>query len=952
MGSTMRMGTPPAPRGGQRLAPVTERRRRPLWTLFKWLVALGLVGAVVAAGTAAFVFWMYGRDPSLPDYHRLSDYHPKQVTEITDANDRRIGEVYSERRTVVAYDKVPAIVVDSFVAAEDQTFWTHGGVDYWGMFRALVANLRAGHTRQGASTITQQVVKTFLLSPERTFKRKIEEIILARRLETQLTKQEIMSLYMNQIYFGHGRYGVEEAARFYFGKHVGQLNVGEAAVLAGLPKSPEEISPRKHPKRAKERQTYVLNRLVEMQKLTAAEAQKWIDAPIQIVDKPFPELGSAPEWVDLAKRELIDGRKLSDEQLDTLGASVRTTVDPSLQAIARRALQAGLRAVDKRHSVGRPHRAVKPDKVDAELARLAKKLPAGGPTAKDAYDAVVTKVSDEDHELLVDLGGYPAVLALRGADDARFNPPDADGKTRAPSERFKVGDVLSVVVPAAGKDAKPAGKDGGEDGGKDGGKDDDDDRVAKAAPAPHAPHRAVFAPGPEGAVVILELPSRKVRAVVGGYTSRVAGFNRATMAHRQPGSSFKPFVYAAAIDSGKFTPARTVIDAQEVFDEFPDWKPKNFETGRYEGPVRLRYALSRSINTVSLRITHEVSPEAVVSLAQRMGIDSPLKPEMSIALGSNEVTPLEITNAVATLALGGLAGRSRVLDAIDGKPVPVPAGVQVVRPEVAYVTLDMMRSVITEGTAQAANVLKIPIAGKTGTSNGAKDTWFLGLTPDYAIGVWVGYDDNRAMVRETGGAAAVPIYVDIMKQLAPAAKPFARPPHVVEAVLNHVSGHRAGVAVPRHGDGDDRTALHAVNCVRERVSIQSLDGERNALLLDIDFGDSGLDHVALAIVLDGVFATAVPRQVRKVNHAVDVVVEADEQTEFGDVLDLAFDDRTNRVFGDERVPRIVLHLLDAERDAALFAVHVEHLHIDFLRRAQDLRRVQILLGPAHFADVH
>jgi penicillin-binding protein 1A len=791
MGSTMRTGPAGRRRSGGSQPPFRLEAQRAGWSwlaVIKWLAILGVAAAALVAATAAFVFWMYGRDPNLPEYQTLADYHPKQVTAITDGNDRRIGEIYSERRTVVPYDKVPPIVVDAFVAAEDNSFWTHRGVDYWGMFRALLTNLRAGHTRQGASTITQQVVKTFLLSPERTFRRKIQEIILARRLESSLTKQEIMTLYMNQIYFGHGRYGVEEAARFYFGKHVGELNVGEAAMLAGLPQSPENISPRKNPKRAKERQTYVLNQLAAMQKITVAEAQKWIDAPIRVVDRPFPELGSAPEWVDLAKRELVKRHNGDEAALDKAGTTVRTTLDPSLQAVAQKSLQDGLRALDKRHGVGRPVRSVKPDKIEAEIARLAKKLPHG-PVAKEIYDAVVTHVSDDDHELVVDLGDYPAAIVLGGEDDARFNPPDADGKTRTPSERFKPGDVVSVMLAATPAAARPTGKAAD---------DDEEAQPAKAAAPKHAKHRAVFAPGPEGAVVILDLKSRKVRALVGGYASKVAGFDRATMAHRQPGSSFKPYLYAAAIDSGKYTAASIVNDVQESFEKLPKWLPKNYETGHFEGPVRLRYALSRSINSVSVQLAYNLQPETVVAFARKMGIASELKPDLSIALGSEEVTPLEHTNAVATLATGGIAAPAQYIDAIDGKRIPPPPGEQVLRPEVAYVVTDMMRSVVTEGTAAAAAVLKIPIAGKTGTSNDARDTWFVGLTPDYAIGVWIGYDDNRPMAHETGGAAAVPVYVDIMKQMNQPAKAFPRPPHVVEATITKEKGLLAPEGAPKN----------------------------------------------------------------------------------------------------------------------------------------------------------
>ncbi len=779
MGFTMRTGTSAGMReprrrpsgSGPAFRPEARRGGGPWLAIIKWLVILGVAGCALVVATTAFVFWSYGRDPKLPDYARLSDYHPKQTIAITDTNDRRIGEVFSERRTVVTYDKVPPIMVDAFVAAEDDAFWTHGGVDYWGMFRAFVANLRAGHTRQGASTITQQVVKTLLLTPERTFKRKIQEIILARRLEQALTKQEILALYMNQINFGHGRYGVEEASRFYFGKHVGQLSIGEAALLAGLPKSPEDISPRKNPKRAKERQSYVLNRLVEVKKITPAEAQKWIDAPIQIV--PWPsDAGAGKEWVEIAKRDLLKQYAGDQAALDTLGGSVRTTLDASVQEIAQKALQTGLRAVDKRHGIGRPVRSVKPDKIEAEIARLAKRLPKSGPVVRDSYDAVVTGVFDDDREIVVDLGNHQAAVLLGGDEDARYSGLDTEGKARAPSERFKPGDVVSVMLVAVPKT-----------------EGDDDVRPKKTGATPkHARQRAMFTPGPEGAVVVIDVKSRKVRALVGGYASKAGGFDRATMAHRQPGSSFKPFVYTAAIDSGKFTPARVVNDAPEVFDEFPQWKPKNHETGRFEGPVRLRYALSKSINTVSLRIVQEIKPETVIAMARRLGIQSPLSPEMSIALGSYEVTPLENTNAAATLAAGGIAASPQFIEAIEGKTITPPAGEQVLRPEVAYVVTDMMRSVVTEGTATQAAALKVPIAGKTGTSNDSRDTWFIGLTPDLAIGVWIGYDDNRSMGRDTGGTNAVPVYVEIMKQLNPSAKPFPRPPHVVEVTIDKQTG--------------------------------------------------------------------------------------------------------------------------------------------------------------------
>ncbi|MGN6106744.1 MAG: penicillin-binding protein 1A [Kofleriaceae bacterium] len=765
-----------------RSAPPPPRRR---WvTVVKWLAISAFAGLILLVGTVAFVFWMYGRDPNLPDYKKLSDYHPKQVTSILDANDRRIGELFEERRTVVPYDKIPRMVVDAFVAAEDNSFWDHGGVDYWGMFRAFITNLRERKAKQGASTITQQVVKTFLLSPEKTFKRKIQEIIIARRLEHALTKEEIMMLYLNQIYFGHGRYGIQEASRFYFGKDVSRLSVGEIAILAGLPQSPENISPRKNPTRAKERQTYVLNQLVGMNKISRAEAQKFIDAPIQIVKEPFPELGSGPEWVDLVRRELIATKcapgestcKAGEKYLETLGAAVRTSLDPTLQAHAQQALQVGLRAVDKRKKTARPIRSIKPDQIDKEVARLASKL-GKGPSAREIYDAVVTEVHDGDHEIVVDLGNWKAAIALDGEEDARFNPPEPakDGKGDAapkkPSERFKVGDVLEVVTAPA---SAPAGK--------------------------HAKRRVAFAPGPEGAVVVIELKTRKVRALVGGYASKVAGFNRATMAKRQPGSSFKPFVYAAAIESKKATAGTRMNDAPEVYDL---WRPKNYDS-KFAGPLLLRTALAKSINTIAIKLTHDVTPDAVAELARRMGIHSKLPREMSLALGSGEVTPLEMTNAIATLGAGGMAVPPRFIEAIDGKATAPVAGERVLSEQSAYIVTDMMRSVVTSGSGHLAQALKIPVAGKTGTSNDARDTWFIGMTPDYAIGVWVGYDDNRSMGKEAGGTTATPIFVDVAKSMNLPAKSFVRPAGIVEAKIAK-AGDDAGKLAPE--DAPPGTAI-------------------------------------------------------------------------------------------------------------------------------------------------
>jgi penicillin-binding protein 1A len=642
------------------------------------------------------------------------------------------------------------------------------------MFRAFWANLRAGEAKEGASTITQQVVKNLMLTPEKTFKRKIQEIILARRIEKVFTKEEILSLYLNQINFGNGRYGVQEASRFYFGKDVSRLDVGEAALLAGLPKSPEAYAPnrKKNWEAAKARQIHVLNRLVVLKKLTSAEAQKWIDKPIQVIEKPFPELNSAPEWVGLVRNELLapkcSGKPSCPEgevYLDTLGSTVRTTLDPKLQDDAQRALQNGLRAVDKRKSYGRPKRKIKKS-LEEELARLAKLLPRTGPVKGETYEAIVLAVHDADKELEVDLGSWKAAIIL---DDDRYNPVDDDGTPVPASQRFKPGDVVDVIAYAGDKKAPK-----------------------------HAKHRVAFPKGPEGAVVIIEVKTRKVRALVGGYASKALGINRATDAHRQPGSSFKPYVFAAGIELGAgkakdeggritFTAGSPVNDAPEPRWE-ERWNAKNYESGKFEGTVLLRHALAKSINTVSIRVLERVTPEKILELAKRIGIESKLPTTLSLALGAGEVTPLEMTNAMATFAAGGKTAKPVFIDAIDGKATPPAQTTQAVAPEVAYVVTNMMQSVVTSGTGVLASKLKISVAGKTGTSNDARDVWFVGLTPDYAIGVWIGHDDPRSMGRETGGTTAVPVFVEVAKAMNLPDKKFARPPRVVDAKIDRATG--------------------------------------------------------------------------------------------------------------------------------------------------------------------
>ncbi len=782
---------PEASRGAGR-----SRRARIALAVLKWGLIVGLALGALGAASLAGMFWVFGADPNLPKISKLNEYHPKQVTRIYSADGKLIGEIYEQRRTFVKLEQVAPVMVQAIIDSEDSGFYAHHGLDFSGMLRALYVNIRhGGKSKQGASTITQQVVKTFLLTPEKSMRRKVQEIILARRLENELTKAEILTLYLNQIYFGHGRYGIQEAARFYFGKSAAELNVPEAALLAGMVQSPEHLSPLKHPDEAKKRQSYVLERMKVNGHLTEADAKKWIDAPIPIQKNPEPALDSAPEVVDLVRQELA--KKYSPDEISRLGLDVRTTIDYELQVAARQALESGLETIDTRHGYRGPITHLAGDKLDKKLAQLKKELPKDGPKGNDSYEAVVVVANDAAGELVVDLGGWKGAVILRDpVSDRRYNP-----EHKKPSERFIPGDVLRVrLAPDLGPSSIES---------------------AKGALSLDL--------GPQGAVVVIDPATRKVLAVVGGYGFQAGGFNRASRAKRQPGSSFKPYLYAAAIDSGKFTAASVVNDAPEVYDL---WKPKNYEAGEFRGPVRLRTALALSINTVAIRIMHDVGPATVIGVAHALGISEELPEELSLALGSGVVTPLEHINALASFPAGGVYAAPVFITQIGDQAIAPPPTAQAIKPETAYVVASMMQSVVEEGTAVAAKKLKRKLAGKTGTSNGGRDTWFVGFTPDLIAGVWVGFDDMRAVGRgETGAKAALPIWIDLMKVALKGrgTKTFKQPPGVVVARIDRRTGK---LAAPGESDAETLEEVFVQGTVPTEVAPATGEADPNTFVVD------------------------------------------------------------------------------------------------------------------------
>ena len=721
-----------------------KQRRSAAARSVRWLGAAIVIGALTALGAYAY----FSRD--LPSVAELQDYKPPQTTRVFDRNGKVIGEIFSERRTVIPMSEVPRHMVLSVLAAEDADFYEHEGLDYTGIMRALGRDIVSGRAAQGGSTITQQVVKLMLLTPERTISRKIRELILARRLENTLTKDEILHLYLNHVNFGHGRYGIQEASQYYFGKDARDLSFAEASLLAGVPQAPARLSPRTNPEGAKRRQQYVLNQLADKRNVY------WPDLPERAIERarkkeiaivPLPETaGGAPEVLAIAKKALRDA--VGEEALREGGYSVYTTVDLDLQRTSREALRRGLVAIDERQGYRGPYRP-----------KNRRRRPKASPTADRlfmgrTYVAKVTSADDENEQLRLDVAGHEAVLRMR--DLARHNP-----RNLRASEYAKPGEMLPVSITQFGTEEDPASA---------------------------RPER-----GPEGAVVVIEPRSRGILALVGGYEAK-SGFNRATQAIRQPGSTFKPIVYARALQSRRFTPASLVVDAPAVYDE---WKPRNYEQWNYQGAVRLREALARSINMVAIRVIEDLGPQDVAEFARQNGITTKLEEDMALALGASGVRPVELTNAYATFAAGGRWAPTRLVTRIvgpDGRGVPLeplePAR-DVMTPDEAYVITSMLESVVTSGTGTPALRLEREVGGKTGTSNEARDAWFVGYSPSVVVGVWVGFDDSRSLgKRETGTKSALPIWIDVMEAADQSAKEtrFAMPSGVIVVPIDPASG--------------------------------------------------------------------------------------------------------------------------------------------------------------------
>jgi penicillin-binding protein 1A len=652
---------------GAIVRPLVARLSRKTRRILRGL-ALGALAAVAAA-LALFLFWTR----ELPAFGGLKDYAPLVSTRVYGVDGSEVFTFARERRTVVPIEQIPQVLRRAVLAAEDAHFYEHEGVNYLAIARCAAKGLVFGGVKCGGSTITQQVVKTFLLQSEWRVKRKVKELVLAPRLEQNLSKDEILYLYLNQIYLGHLRYGVEEASRFYFGKGVKDLTLGEAATLAGVIQSPMRLSPVNHPAAAKKRQEYVLRRMHEEGWITDRQYEAERARPVAV--RP-PEENPPGAWYADAVRKLLDERYGADV-VETEGLQVDVAMDPLLQRYAEAALEAGLRAVDKRQGFRGPLLHLDPKQVEAALplwrARLARAEPRPGQMvvwdlgrvnakeidpedaeekgvgrmarprpleAGDVYAGLVATAGDG--QATVDLGNATGTLSLADVAWARkWNPAQATAAPKKVSQVVSPGDVVFVRVMPGKLPVERAARE--------------------KKPLPLALEQT---PVVQGALVAIDPATRGVRALVGGYDFQTSQFNRALQAKRQPGSAFKPFVWGAALESRRFTPATVVYDTPDLYRDpwtGKEWKPRNFEKDEFDGPMLLGAALAHSKNTVSVKLVDALGPDTVAGFARRLGITSDLPRNLTLGLGTGEVTPMELVNAYASIAAQGFVSDPVIL---------------------------------------------------------------------------------------------------------------------------------------------------------------------------------------------------------------------------------------------------------------------------------------------------
>lgn len=642
------------------------KRKKGLRVLFYPLVVISIL---VSGFVGTYLYFTV----DLPKISSLKDYEPPIVTQVFSSDGQLIGEFFSEHRIVVPLSQIPQALMNAFIAAEDSRFYGHPGVDLLSVVRAVFKNIEAGALVQGGSTITQQVTRSLLLTPEKSFERKIKEAILAYRIDKSLTKDQILHIYLNQIYLGNGAYGVEAAAQAYFGKHVQELNLAECALLAGLPRAPSRYSPIRHPHRAKARQLYALNRMIAEGYISVRDAEQAFQMPLNIKPKSQEDMTSAPYFIEYIRQYLEE--KYGEDMVYKGGLRVYTTLDTAMQEIAQNVVVSGLLAIEERQKNEESIESADAESTDVESA-----------------------------------------------------------------------DVESPL---------------------------------------------------QGALICIKAKTGHIKAMVGGRDFGISQFNRAIRSKRQPGSAFKPIIYAAAIDKG-YTPATIIIDAPIAYtgvEEEELWKPRNYDE-KFQGPTLFRTALIQSRNVVTIKILRDIGIDYVVDYAKNMGINFHLNRDLSLALGTSGVSLLELTSAYAVFANQGVRCEpifvTMVLDRYgDILEVNRPQTKKVIGEDTAFIMTKLLEGVVREGTGWRVRALSRPAAGKTGTTNDLTDAWFVGYTPSLVTGVWVGFDGMRSLgEHETGSRAASPIWLEFMEKVLKdkSMEDFVLPDGVVFAKIDAKTG--------------------------------------------------------------------------------------------------------------------------------------------------------------------
>lgn len=761
------------------------------------LITLSLL-VLAAAGVGGGTLWVlhkFGRD--LPDYRQLATYDPQVMTRVHAGDGRLLAEFAIEKRAFVPIEAMPRRIIDAFLSAEDKSFYLHSGIDFTGVARAVVTNLQniaTGRRLVGASTITQQVAKNFLLTNEVSFDRKIKEAILAVRIERAFTKDRILELYLNEIYLGYGSYGVAAAALNYFNKSLNELSVAEAAYLAALPKAPNNYNPVSKHSAAKGRRDWVIGRMMEDGRISAEEARAATEQPLLVASREETEFVQADYFTEEVRRELVG--RFGEDQLYQGGLSVRTTLDPKLQAIARRVLRRGLEDYDRRHGYRGPvttapagQRLDLPIDWRTYLGSITRPKGMG-----EKQLAVVVGVDDAKGYASIGVeDGKPGIIPLDELTWAReaLDDQKRGAQIKKPSDVLTAGDVVLVEpVTASGKDKK----------------------------VPENAYSLQQIPAINGGIIAIDPHTGRVLAMVGGYSFERSQFNRATQASRQPGSAFKPFVYLAGLDMG-YTPATRILDAPFVIDQgpgLPKWRPANYGN-KFYGASTMRLGIEKSRNLMTVRLAQTIGMDRIAEYASRFGIVDNLPQTLAMSLGAGETTLIRLTTAYAMLVNGGKRitptlidrvqdrlGRSVYrhddracpdcrADAWDQQRVPeIPdKRPQITDPASAYQIVSMLRGVVERGTGRRVSEVDKPLAGKTGTTNEERDTWFIGFSPDLAVGVFVGFDEPTPLGRhETGSSVSAPVFRDFMKDALEGqpAIPFRTPPGIRLVRVNGRTG--------------------------------------------------------------------------------------------------------------------------------------------------------------------